>query len=1021
MAATLWPPATPRSKLRHPPSDRSPLTQDARAPLEAALAGRYAFDRELGRGGMATVYLVRDVLHDRPVALKVLLPELGAAVGAERFLREIRLAARLQHPNILPVLDSGEAAGQVWYAIPFIEGGSLRQRLAHEPQLPLAEAVRIATQVASALAFAHARGVVHRDVKPENILLTGDQCVLADFGIASALDAAGTERLTGTGHSLGTPGYMSPEQATADRNLDGRSDIYSLGCVVYEMLAGEPPFTGRTAHAILARSLSEPVPQLRTLRDVPEQVEQVITRALARSPADRFADAGEFARALADAAAVDTASRRAPAPASRRPRRRALLGGIAVLCAAALAVAAYLRLRPATAVTLDPNLLAIAPFDVLDPSLEVWREGLGDILSRSLDGAGPIRTVSPSVTLRRWEGRADRASAEQLARRTGAGLVVFGAVVPQGTDSVTLRAAVLDGTGTSAHTDIEVSGETARIGELADSLGIGILRSLSRGRPIGSVRRVSLGSSSLPALKAFLQGEQFYRRGHWDSALVRYDAAVAADSGFALALRRMGGVLGWNPPTVAAYQPFETYKRRAVLLNRGLSAKDSLLIAADSHYFASLDAASVRDMVASRYRAVAVNEEAVRRYPDDPEVWYELGETRNHEPAPIRGAPDVQLAMFERSVALDPGFGPAYEHLPELAMRSGRPDLARRYAAEYVRLDPTSPHALGASFTALMLDTSASGRAEAERALDTVSVQTIFVTAAGALGPWPDSGEAAVRAVRRMADPNRAAGGSIPWVVDSIMWPQYLAAALMARGHLREAYRTDSLLLHDGSASPFSWFADPFLDLSLLGAIPDSVARATFARGLEKDAGWGGPMSMGRHLRGMPWWLARRDTSSLARFAARARGVTPQPDAPWIEMRARLLGGMAEAFHSLARGDSTEALRRLEAIPDTLCLVDDYAPNCFHLRMTQSRLLAARGDRRRAADLLEYWRWDDVGTSPAFVLATLERGRLAEQLGETERARESYRFVMAIWRRADAELEPYVSEARAALERLSGD
>jgi tetratricopeptide (TPR) repeat protein len=971
---------------------------------------------------MATVYLVRDVLHDRPVALKVLLPELGAAVGAERFLREIRLAARLQHPNILPVLDSGESAGQIWYAIPFIEEGSLRQRLAREPQLPLGEAVRIATQVASALAFAHGRGVVHRDVKPENILLAGDQCVLADFGIASALDAAGTERLTGTGHSLGTPGYMSPEQATADRNLDGRSDIYSLGCVVYEMLAGEPPFTGRTAQAILARSLSEPVPQLRTIRDVPEQVEQVITRALARSAADRFADAGQFARALTGAAAVETVIRRVPAPVSGRRRRGALLGGIALLCAAALAVAAYLRLRPAEAVTLDPNLLAIAPFDVLEPSLELWREGLGDILSRSLDGAGPLRTVSPSVTLGRWEGRADRASAEQLARRTGAGLVVFGAVVPQGRDSVTLRAAVLDGTGASALTDIEVSGETARIGEVADSLGIGILRSLARSRPIGSVRRVSLGSSSLPALKAFLQGEQFYRRGRWDSALAWYDQAVSADSGFALPYRRMAFVLGWNPPTAGAYLPHHEYIRRAALLNHGLSPKDSLLIAADSLWLASGDAPSARDRVAFSYRALAVNEDAVRRYPDDPEVWYVLAEVRHHEPAPIRVAPDVSLAMFERIVTLDPGFAPAYEHLPDLAMISGRPELARRYAAEYVRLDPTSEHAAGARFLIAMLDSGASGRAEAARMLDTASVQTIFNAGLFTLSFWLDSGETTVRATRRMADSNRSAtGGSAPWMVDSVMWPQYLAMALASRGHLRAAYRTDSLLLHDASASQFSWFADPFLNLSLLGIIPDSVASATFARSLAQDAGWGGPFTMPRYLRGLPWWLSRRDTSALARFAARARNTTPQPGSPWIEMRARLLGGMAEAFYSLARGDSTEALRRMEAIPDTLCLVDDYAPNCFYLRVTQSRVLAARGELRRAADLLEYWRWDDVGAGPAFVLAMLERGRIAEQLGETEKALESYRFVMVIWRRADVELEPFVSEAREGVRRLSGD
>ncbi len=341
-----------------------------------------------------------------------------------------------------------------------------------------------------------------------------------------------------------------------------------------------------------------------------------------------------------------------------------------------------------------------------------------------------------------------------------------------------------------------------------------------------------------------------------------------------------------------------------------------------------------------------------------------------------------------------------------------------RYAAEYVRLDPTSPHALGANFLATMLDTSATGRAIAGRALDTVSVQTIFVTSF-ALSSWLDSGETAVRVLRRMSDPNRAPGGSIPWVRDTMMWPQYLAAALAARGHLREAYRTDSLLLNDPSASRFSWFVDPFLDLSLLGIIPDSIAQATFGRSLDHDAGWGAWYYVPRHLRGLPWWLSRRDTSALTRFAARARNTTPQRDAPWIEMRARLLGGMAEAFYSLARGDSTEALRRMEAIPDTLCMADDYALNCFYLRLTQSRLLAAGGNLRRAADLLEYWRW--ISSRTGFVLATLERGRLAEQLGETEKAVESYRVVTAAWRRADPELQPFVTEAREGLAKLSGD
>ena len=526
------------------------------SPLGDALRDRYLLERELGRGGMATVYLARDLRHDRPVALKVLHQELAHALGPERFVREIKVAARLQHPHILPVFDSGtakqpgSAVESLWFTMPYVAGESLRQRLAREPQLPLRDAVRIALEVADALGYAHGQGLVHRDVKPENILLSGDHCVIADFGVARALDAAGGERLTETGITFGTPLYMSPEQASADRRLDGRSDIYSLGCVLYEMLAGEPPFTGRTAQAIIARRLSEPVPRLRTLRDVPESVEEVVAKALARSPADRFVDTSQFAQALQAAVgaqpAVPTEPAPAePAPAARHPafRRRILLAAAGALVAVAVLLGLYRGLRRAPEVTLDRNLLAIAPFDVLDPSLQLWREGLGDILSRSLDAAGPLRTVSPTVALRRWEGRADPASAEALGRRTGAGLVVFGTVVPKGRDSVTLRAGVLDAVSGLGQREVEVSGESARIGELADSLGIRILQALGRSRAIGSVRQVSMGSRSLPALKAFLQGEQFYRRGLWDSALARYDQAIAADSTFALALGRMNRVL----------------------------------------------------------------------------------------------------------------------------------------------------------------------------------------------------------------------------------------------------------------------------------------------------------------------------------------------------------------------------------------------------------------------------------------------------------------------------------------------
>ncbi|MDB4889064.1 MAG: protein kinase, partial [Gemmatimonadetes bacterium] len=263
------------------------------------LADRYGVERELGAGGMATVYLARDQKHDRDVAIKVLHPDLAAALGGERFLSEIKTTARLQHPHILPLLDSGEADGVLFYVMPFVDGESLRDRLARETQLPLDDALRIAREVADALGYAHAHGVIHRDVKPENILLQGGHALVADFGIALAVQQAGGQRMTQTGLSLGTPQYMSPEQAMGERTIDARADIYALGAVTYEMLAGEPPFTGNSVQAIVAKVMTERPTALLTLRDtVPAGVEHAVLKALAKVPADRFASAAEFATAL---------------------------------------------------------------------------------------------------------------------------------------------------------------------------------------------------------------------------------------------------------------------------------------------------------------------------------------------------------------------------------------------------------------------------------------------------------------------------------------------------------------------------------------------------------------------------------------------------------------------------------------------------------------------------------------------------------------------------------------------------
>ena len=360
--------------------------------LTTALADRYEVEHEIGAGGMATVYLARDLKHNRKVALKVLKPELGAVLGVERFLSEIQVTANLQHPNLLPLFDSGEASGLLFYVMPYVEGESLRARLDREKQLPVDEAVRIAVAIAGALDYAHQHGVIHRDMKPENILLQAGQPVIADFGIALAVSNAGGARVTQTGLSLGTPQYMSPEQATGDRVIDGRTDIYSLAAMTYEMLTGEPPHTGTSAQAIIAKLMTEDVRPLTVLRRaVPPHVDAAVRHGLEKLAADRFATAGEFAAALTGArpflltgAAAGAAGAGSPAMFGMTGRTRALVAALvaalAVVAIGGVGTTAWLATRPA------PRAAAVA-FDIGLPDSVALYGGGGTKLALSRDGS----------------------------------------------------------------------------------------------------------------------------------------------------------------------------------------------------------------------------------------------------------------------------------------------------------------------------------------------------------------------------------------------------------------------------------------------------------------------------------------------------------------------------------------------------------------------------------------------------------------------------------------------------------
>ena len=374
------------------------------ARLQTALSDRYRLEGEIGAGGMATVYLAQDLRHDRRVAVKVLRPELAAVIGAERFLAEIKLTANLQHPHILPLFDSGEADGYLFYVMPFVTGETLRDRMTHERQLPVADAIRITVEVASALDYAHRQGVVHRDIKPENILLHDGSAVVADFGIALAASKASGARMTETGMSLGTPHYMSPEQAMGEREITPRSDVYALGAVLYEMLTGEPPFTGSTAQAVVARVLTENPRPLTTQRHtIPRHVEAAVLTALEKLPADRFTTATEFAEALQDksyASAVSLPAAAAPAASGRAEGGRrpgVLVPALALALAVAIGAALWGWLRPQPAPLLTQFSLALrrnqslqAPLPTGGARIALSPDGLTMVYSGPADGGNRL-------------------------------------------------------------------------------------------------------------------------------------------------------------------------------------------------------------------------------------------------------------------------------------------------------------------------------------------------------------------------------------------------------------------------------------------------------------------------------------------------------------------------------------------------------------------------------------------------------------------------------------------------------
>jgi serine/threonine-protein kinase len=643
--------------------------------VSAGIADRYEIERELGSGGTAVVYLARDLRHDRHVAIKVLRPDISASVSGERFLREVRVAARLAHAHIVGLIDSGRVATEtggdlLYYVMPFVHGESLRDRLRREGQLPVTDALRIASEVADALAFAHAHGVIHRDIKPENILLSGAtpagastaHAQVADFGIARLLgdsDAA----LTATGVSIGTPPYMSPEQASGDRTITERTDIYSLGCVLYEMLVGEPPFTGPNASAIFARHLSAPMPGIRTVRPgVPDEVEALVRSALEKVPADRIGDAATLKSRLDEARERSSYERRSAGTPGRAANGRAwafaiaatlvaaTLGGYLVVSRAQRTGAAVVPTVPAgDAKRLDPSKIAVMPFKLNGDTARAYvADASTDELISALSRVGGLRVVARSSV---QSGVAGGRSPVETARELSAGSLIEGTITEHDA-SITYEVAVVD-VNTGEHA-------WSKRYERRGSDMAGLQDSVARAVAARLLSRESLGSPDVatrvsgPAHDAYLHGVYFARRA-WqrpdsraieDSAIRYFQRALAIDPAYAVA---HASIAEMYTRRFFNYDPNPEWEQRA---------------------FSEIE------------KALAIDPNLPEAYQAKGNLTWTRANAFPHEAA---------AKLHRRATALKPSFVEPHQSLGSLYMHIGLLDSALAEFATALDLDPATP------------------------------------------------------------------------------------------------------------------------------------------------------------------------------------------------------------------------------------------------------------------------------------------------------------------------------------------
>ncbi len=916
--------------------------------LQDTIGERYQLVRELGRGGMAVVFLATDVRQGRLVALKVLRPEVAAELGTERFLREIRIAARLQHPHILGLHDSGEINGVLYYTMPYVEGESLRQRLERERQLPIADTIRIACQVADALSYAHRHDIVHRDIKPGNILLVGTQAVVADFGVARALAEAGGQELTASGMAVGTPSYMSPEQASGDGHVDGRADTYALGCVVYEMLAGEPPFGGRTSQAVLARHLHEPPPSLRVVRPTtPIAVQGVIEQALAKVPADRFATTDEFALQL-EAASHAVASRRESFP----PRR--WLAGAAVI--GSLLWGGWLvwdrMIRPGD--TLDPRRVVVFPLS--DEDGGAAGEGAATYVGYALERAPGLRWLEGwdwlNETERAEPGPLPSSKANAIGRRQKARYYIDGRIVRE-PDSTTVVLRLHDVRGDSVVARAGASGPAAAaaIPRLGLEAVAGLLPALLE--PGRQVDLSALAQRRPTAIAEFLQGEHDYRRVSFASALDHYRRAVKEDSSLAIAALKGAQAANWRESNQEALQLVE--------------------VALDTRHwlpprYASF-AKGLRDyLVGAGDSAVAEYRRAIDLDPSWSEAWAALGEAYYHL-LPAVNAPDsLAEAAFARARQIDSTFAPPLLHLAEIALRRGDTTAASRMISAFQQAEPDS--AVSARLD-LMLRCVRAGPAEvdwtrsARRDPGQVLLASRLLSVGGAQSACARAGFRAVLA-------SETAGASHRW--GALLG---LQSALIAEGRLGEV-RT---LLDAPEAADLGGPVLYLIDATAASGLDDRAAAVAREFGT-KYSGMGGAM-----LWALGVWAAHRgDAPALSAIAQVLQASADSSGARVDSLLAKVIG----AHLTLARGDSASALRELAALSPNAPPGDlEWQPweSLAGERLTLAGLLVAQGDLVRADQVASRLEAPQPVIHLAFLPAALAlRERVAVALGQRGRA-----------------------------------